>query len=290
MTAPKGAGEILKERQKLDFVVNCLAACQAHATMTGPEAEQLRQVVRDRANDLFDEWSKIALELGQAGVALQYQTEAGAAQRLLYEFLNPELKRLPLRHRKFRPNRSFATWNPASICGSKGWTERISRRTNYETRSPPPGRLRQSQVITTFGPGAMLDLPNHSVLVGGLDYWTGRGEEIHEPRLTAKLQALLELPSLKLFSPPPDQEDPTAPQTGISPWQFPEWFITQDIVRTDGTATRSRRLVHRKALSKTGLLTKTNRNGRWFRFALFGPVDPATSPTLTARVRPRRSV
>ena len=39
----------------------------------------------------------------------------------------------------------------------------------------PPGQLRQSQVITTFGPGAMLDLPNYSVLVGGLDYWTGQG-------------------------------------------------------------------------------------------------------------------
>lgn len=115
----------------------------------------------------------------------------------------------------------------------------------------PPGQIRQSQVITTFGPGAMLDLPNHSVLVGGLDYWTGQNEEIVEPRLTAKLQALLELPSLKLFAPPPDQEDPTAPQTGISAWQFPEWFITQDVASTDqGPAIRSRMLVHRKALTR----------------------------------------
>ena len=75
--------------------------------------EQLRQVVRDRANDLFDEWSKIALELGQAGVALQYQAEVGAAQRLLYEFLNSELKRLPLRHRKFRANRSLRDVEPS---------------------------------------------------------------------------------------------------------------------------------------------------------------------------------
>ncbi len=113
----------------------------------------------------------------------------------------------------------------------------------------PPGQLRQSQVITTFGPGAMLDLPNHSVLVGGLDYWTGRGDEIHEPRLIAKLQGLLELPSLKLFTPPPDQEDPTAPQTGISAWQFPEWFITQDIATGDtASPVRSRLLIHRKAL------------------------------------------
>jgi hypothetical protein len=111
--------------------------------------------------------------------------------------------------------------------------------------------MRQSQVITTFGPGAMLDLPNHSVLVGGLDYWQGQNEEIIEPRLTAKIQALLELPSLKLFAPPPDQEDPTAPQTGISAWQFPEWFITQEIAAFDQNAgVRSRMLVHRKALIK----------------------------------------
>jgi hypothetical protein len=115
----------------------------------------------------------------------------------------------------------------------------------------PPGQLRQSQVITTFGPGAMLDLPNHSVLVGGLDYWSGQGEEIIEPRLTAKLQALLGVPSLKMYAPPPDQEDPTAPQTGISAWQFPEWFITQDIASSDqGAAVRSRMLVHRKALTR----------------------------------------
>lgn len=115
----------------------------------------------------------------------------------------------------------------------------------------PPGQIRQSQIITTFGPGAMLDLPNHSVLVGGLDYWTGQTQEILEPRLTAKLQALLDVPSLKLFAPPPDQEDPTAPQTGISAWQFPEWFITQDIVSSDqGSPVRSRMLVHRKALTR----------------------------------------
>ena len=53
----------------------------------------------------------------------------------------------------------------------------------------PPGQIRQSQVVTTFGPGAMLDLPNHSVLVAGLDYWSPGGEEIHEPRLDREAQA-----------------------------------------------------------------------------------------------------
>lgn len=122
---------------------------------------------------------------------------------------------------------------------------------NRKPGAKPPGQLRQSQVITTFGPGAMLDLPNYSVLVGGLDYWTGQGDQISEPRLIAKLQALLDLPSLRLYAPPPDQEDPMAPQTGISAWQFPEWFITQDLAASDqGPAVRSRMLVHRKLLSR----------------------------------------
>ena len=36
-----------------------------------------------------------------------------AAQRLLYEFLNPELKTLPPRHRKFRANRSMRDVEPS---------------------------------------------------------------------------------------------------------------------------------------------------------------------------------
>ena len=33
----------------------------------------------------------------------------------------------------------------------------------------PHGQIRQSQLITSFGPGAMMDLPDHSVLISGLD-------------------------------------------------------------------------------------------------------------------------
>jgi hypothetical protein len=114
MTPARGAGEILNERPNLDFAVNALAErAQTHAGMTPEDAEQLRQTVRLRAIDLLEEWYKIALDLSRAGVALQYQVEAGAAQRLLYEFLNPELKRLPPRHKKFRANRSLRDVEPS---------------------------------------------------------------------------------------------------------------------------------------------------------------------------------
>jgi hypothetical protein len=113
MTPPKGATEILRERGKLDFVIDALAARAAAYAETPQESEALRQRVRDRAVDLLDEWSHIAHDLQNQGIALQYQKETGAAQRLLYEFLNPDLKKLPLRYRKFRANRSMRDVEPS---------------------------------------------------------------------------------------------------------------------------------------------------------------------------------
>ena len=116
----------------------------------------------------------------------------------------------------------------------------------------PHGQIRQSQLVTTFGPGAPLDLPEYSVLVSGLDFWSGVEQEVHEPRLVEKLKRLLDAPSLKLYLPPRDSEDPAAPRTGVTVWQFPEWFITQDVEedRKQGRFMRSRLLVPRKALTK----------------------------------------
>jgi hypothetical protein len=71
--------------------------------------------------------------------------------------------------------------------------------------------------------------------------------------LVDKLKSLFDPPlqNLKLYSPPPDNEDPSAPQTGITAWQFPEWFITQDVdIEASRGPTRSRMLVHRRMLTK----------------------------------------
>src|SRR3954453_21727633 len=118
-------------------------------------------------------------------------------------------------------------------------------------KKKPPGQVRQTRGVPPCGPASMFDLPNHSVIVGGLEYWT-KGDEILEPRLVAKLKELLQLTSLSLCAPPPDNEDPTSSQkTGITCWQFPEWFITQGALATEsGRSTRSRRLIPRSSLSK----------------------------------------
>ena len=92
---------------------------------------------------------------------------------------------------------------------------------------PPQGEIRQSQVVSTFGPGAMIDLPDYAVIVGGLDHWIAVDREIFEERLTVKIEEFLDDTGIKLFAPPVDTEDPPTKQSGIKVWLFPQWFIAQ---------------------------------------------------------------
>ena len=51
------------------------------------------------------------------------------------------------------------------------------------------GDVRPSQVITTFGPGAIVDLQTLSVIVAGIDSWPiDEASVIHEPRLQRALR------------------------------------------------------------------------------------------------------
>jgi hypothetical protein len=115
------------------------------------------------------------------------------------------------------------------------------------------GQIRRGQVITTYGPGALIDLPRHSAIVGGLDTWpkTSDLEEIMEPRLARKLQMMTGVPASKLFAPPPDSNDPRESAKGIGAWRFPEWFVVQEAASSEERE-RSRRLVHRKKLDEKG--------------------------------------
>lgn len=109
-------------------------------------------------------------------------------------------------------------------------------------------KLRQSQIITTFGPGALVDLPDKAVLVAGLEHWVGEARMVHEPRLLANLRRRLHLPNIVLRAPPvPDGEDDYS--VGLVAWEFPEWFVAQYEV-TSKPFGRSRPLIHFKALTK----------------------------------------
>jgi len=115
------------------------------------------------------------------------------------------------------------------------------------------GQIRRGQVITTYGPGALIDLPSHSAIVAGLDTWSKDLEEITEPRLARKLGHLTGVSSPRLVVPPPDDAPPGAPPKGIGAWLFPEWFVVQDPSPGGGKSqTRSRRLVPKRLLDDRG--------------------------------------
>jgi len=111
------------------------------------------------------------------------------------------------------------------------------------------GQIRCGQVITTYGPGALIDLPKHSAIVGGLETWpqTGDLEEIAEPRLARKLWHMTGVAAPRLFAPPRASNDPREPARGVGAWRFPEWFVVQESGGSEDRE-RSRRLVHRKSL------------------------------------------
>ena len=135
------------------------------------------------------------------------------------------------------------------------------------------GQIRLGQVITTYGPGALIDLPNHSAIVGGLDTWPMSSlEEIIEPRLARKLQTMTGVVAPRLLAPPPDSSDPSEPSRGIGAWRFPEWFVVQEASSGDGRE-RSRRLVHRIALDKRRFDSRPVVATRFVRACVKGHVD-----------------
>ncbi|MBL8824621.1 MAG: helicase [Planctomycetia bacterium] len=112
LTHPKGASQILVQLSKLDPIIAYLVNRVSH--QDPKETERLQQVVRDRAKKLLDDWNAIAHDYQQVGAQLQYNPyETGGAKQLLYDFLDQELKKLPLRHKKFRANRSLRDVEPS---------------------------------------------------------------------------------------------------------------------------------------------------------------------------------
>src|SRR5580704_6580195 len=101
-------------------------------------------------------------------------------------------------------------------------------------------KVRLSRVVGVFGPGAMLDLPERSVLVQGLDHWemfgTGAFDVIEEPRLARLLHQRLsddgrlvaDRPP-ELRTPPIDAGDPRRISPGIKATVFPRWFACDAI-------------------------------------------------------------
>jgi hypothetical protein len=97
-----------------------------------------------------------------------------------------------------------------------------------KTPPPPLGEARQSQVLQLYGPGAMVDLPDYAVLIGGLDFWNDRGcDPIHEPRLLKLARQATGAAQVDLRT-PPKVVDPLKSISGsIKALRFPEWSVVQ---------------------------------------------------------------
>lgn len=111
------------------------------------------------------------------------------------------------------------------------------------------GALRRSQIITSFGPGATIDLPECSVIIGGLDWWPTKAlPDVVEPRLQEVVTRALGLAQqVSLKSPPVDDEKAYGTPLGVQVAEFPLWFVAEHVVPYKGG--RSRPLVHRNGLS-----------------------------------------
>ncbi|MBX6356445.1 MAG: DUF1998 domain-containing protein [Micromonosporaceae bacterium] len=96
------------------------------------------------------------------------------------------------------------------------------------------GAVRPSHIMYTTGVGSLVDLPNFSVLVRGLDDWSYQGipewEPIAEPRLLAAVRSLLHPANVKELRPAPWLEgldrDPGGPasRVGMPVVPFPSWL------------------------------------------------------------------
>lgn len=94
----------------------------------------------------------------------------------------------------------------------------------------PVGEIRPSQLLWTYGPGALIDLPNLSVVTMGTDRWEkDRCQPIQEARLLTNVRSVLG-PQVESLRMPPlggrDVIDPFSPAAliGVPVKPFPRWL------------------------------------------------------------------
>jgi hypothetical protein len=95
------------------------------------------------------------------------------------------------------------------------------------------GTVRRSQVLNSYGPGALVDLLDHSVMIDGTGHWkAAKSEPLYDERLLSAVQARLKsvvtLNAETPFKLPPVPDDTaqnhTTAQAGLTATVFPEWM------------------------------------------------------------------
>lgn len=94
----------------------------------------------------------------------------------------------------------------------------------------PVGEVRPSQLLWTYGPGALIDLPNLSVVTQGIDRWEkDRCQPIQEARLLAAVRKVLGSQVESLRMPPFQKSDlvdvwSAEAHIGVPVRPFPRWM------------------------------------------------------------------
>lgn len=106
----------------------------------------------------------------------------------------------------------------------------MSDQTNQFDGKIAIGEVRPTQLLWTYGPGALVDMPNLSVVTLGTDQWDkGRCAPIKEARLLAAVQRYLG-PHVESMRMPPyvpgEHKDPYSPEAkvGVPVKPFPRWL------------------------------------------------------------------
>lgn len=98
------------------------------------------------------------------------------------------------------------------------------------TNRTPVGEVRPSQLLWTYGPGALIDLPSLSVVTLGIDQWEkDRCQPIAEPRLLTAVRKVLGAQVENLRMPPFQKSELVDPWSaeaniGVPVRPFPRWM------------------------------------------------------------------
>src|SRR5579875_3665231 len=165
---------------------------------------------------------------------------------------------------------------------------------NAATDKRKVGEIRPSQLLFTYGVGAIVELPNLSVMVMGLDDWPIEqgASEITEPRLLKAVQQELGRQVVKLLTPPVTSEstgyqaspfDDTA-NVGVPVAPFPRWLLCpycRLLAQSSRASSSCGSTPTARIAAATSIASARNRGSRpqSFRPASSWPANAATSTT-----------
>lgn len=84
------------------------------------------------------------------------------------------------------------------------------------------GKLRKTQLVTTFGNGSIVDMPDYSVIMAGANYWKDNSPVLHEPNL----EKLLKVSHFKEPYVADTQDDELTPD--VPAFRFPYYHFCPD--------------------------------------------------------------